>query len=139
MCRNVIKMQKSILPKFEISIFENFGFRKITKWAHQHLEKYKICTSKPEIRLRFWIWLSGKWFRNFENRFLQFLSNIISRPSNLKSATSKTPKSSFSLQNSYFRWKFFFDQNLDFVLGYRVDWQPRSRLKRLWTILNSNF
>ena len=30
---------------------------------------------------------------------------------------SKTPKSSFSLQNSYFCFKFFFDQNLDFVLG----------------------
>ena len=30
---------------------------------------------------------------------------------------SKTPKSSFSLQNLNFRFKFFFDQNLDFVLG----------------------
>jgi len=30
---------------------------------------------------------------------------------------SKTPKSSFSIQNSYFRSKFFFDQNLDFALG----------------------
>ena len=30
---------------------------------------------------------------------------------------SKTPKSWFSLQNSYFRLNFFFDQNLDFVLG----------------------
>ena len=30
---------------------------------------------------------------------------------------SKTPKSTFSLQNSYFRSKFFFYQNLDFVLG----------------------
>ena len=31
---------------------------------------------------------------------------------------SKTPKSSFSLQNFNFRYKFFFDQNLDFVLGF---------------------
>ena len=31
---------------------------------------------------------------------------------------SKTPKSSFSLQNSSFRFQFFFDQNLDFVLGF---------------------
>ena len=30
---------------------------------------------------------------------------------------SKKPKSSFSIQNSYFRFKFFFDQNLDFALG----------------------
>ena len=30
---------------------------------------------------------------------------------------SKTHKSSFSLQNYFFRFKFFFDQNLDFVLG----------------------
>ena len=30
---------------------------------------------------------------------------------------SKTTKSTFSLQNSDFRFKFFFDQNLDFVLG----------------------
>ena len=30
---------------------------------------------------------------------------------------SKTPKSTFSLQNTYFRVKFFFYQNLDFVLG----------------------
>ena len=30
---------------------------------------------------------------------------------------SKTPISSFSLQNSNFRFKFFFDQNIDFVLG----------------------
>ena len=30
---------------------------------------------------------------------------------------SKTPKSTFSLQNSNFRLTFFFDQNLDFVLG----------------------
>ena len=29
----------------------------------------------------------------------------------------ETPKSSFALQNSDFRVKFFFDQNLDFVLG----------------------
>ena len=35
----------------------------------------------------------------------------------MTSATSKTPKSTFSLQNTYFRFKFFFDQNLDFVLG----------------------
>ena len=30
---------------------------------------------------------------------------------------SKTPKYSFSLQKFYFLFKFFFDQNLDFVLG----------------------
>ena len=30
---------------------------------------------------------------------------------------SKTPKSTFSLQNFNFRFNFFFDQNLDFVLG----------------------
>ena len=35
----------------------------------------------------------------------------------MKSATSKTPKSTFSFQNSQFRFNFFFDQNLDFVLG----------------------
>ena len=35
----------------------------------------------------------------------------------MKSVMSKTAISSFSLQNSYFRFKFFFDQNLDFVLG----------------------
>ena len=33
---------------------------------------------------------------------------------------SKTPKSTFSLQNFHFRFKFFFDQNLDFVLGRRA-------------------
>ena len=30
---------------------------------------------------------------------------------------SKTPKSTFSFQNYNFRFKFFFDQNRDFVLG----------------------
>jgi len=34
---------------------------------------------------------------------------------------SKTPKSTFSLQNSHFRFEFFFDQNLDFVLGAPSD------------------
>jgi len=36
---------------------------------------------------------------------------------------SKTPKSTFSFQNSHFRFKFFFDQNLDFVLGYDAPMQ----------------
>ena len=30
---------------------------------------------------------------------------------------SETPKSTFSFQNSHFRFQFFFDQHLDFVLG----------------------
>ena len=33
-------------------------------------------------------------------------------------SASKTPKYRFSLQNYHFRFKFFFDQNLDFVLGF---------------------
>ena len=90
-------------PKF--SFLKNLGFRKVRN------RDLKICnsfcfsffgTSKPKIRFRFWI--LGPWirFRKFENRFLQFLSNLISRHQNLKSATSKTPKSWFSLQNSNF-------------------------------------
>ena len=52
-----------------------------------------------------------------QNRFFLFLSNLASRPKNLKSAMPKTPKPTFSFQNSDFRFKFFFYQNLDFVLG----------------------
>ena len=115
--RDGMKMQTSTLPKFEISIFEEFGFGKSEKSAHQNLEKCKIGTSKFEIRLRIWQLGSRNPFSKIQNRFLQFLSNLVPRPKNLKSPTSKTTKSSFSLQNSYFRLNFFFDQNLDFVLG----------------------
>jgi len=80
-------------------------------------EKYEIGTSKSEIRCEFDIWDLEIHFQKDQNQFLQFLSNLVPRPKNLKSAMSKTPKSSFPLQNSHFRFKFFFDQNLDFVLG----------------------
>ena len=125
-----MKMQISTLPKFGISIFGKLGFEKNEKSGHQNLKfvwilgmeiypkNWKICTSKPQIRFRFWILGQEIWFSKFENRFLRFLSNLNSRPSNLKSATSKTPKSWFSHTNSYFRSKFVFDQNLDFVLGW---------------------
>ena len=111
-----MKMQNSTLPKFEISIFEKFGFEKIRNrdietWNSVSILKsgdrnstqnWKICTSKPEIWLRFWILGIEIWFRNFENRFFQFLSNFNSSPRNSKSPSSKNPKSTFSLQNSNF-------------------------------------
>ena len=48
----------------------------------------------------------------------------------------KTPTSSFSLQNSNFRFKFFFDQNLDFVLGYGLDsyYESENRAERAWFV-----
>ena len=137
---NLMKMQNSILPKFEISFFEKLGFGKlrnrdtktwnlisiwsfwdrnsksIPKTKNLGFKKWEIGTSKSEIRFWFWIFGPGNWFWKFENHFLPFLSNFDLGPQNLKSATSKTPKSWFSLQNLYFRCKFFFDQNLDFVL-----------------------
>ena len=56
---------------------------------------------------------------------------------------SKTPKSSFSLQNSYFRIKFFFDQNLDFVLGPHwcpghFGWGSQGRAESVCFGLNGN-
>ena len=41
----------------------------------------------------------------------------------MKSPSSKTPISTFSLQNSNFRFKCFFDQNPDFVLGYKLQYE----------------
>ena len=113
-----MKMQIPTLPKFGISAFGNLWCGKMRKSLLTASKKCKIGISKFEIRFRFWILLSGNWFLKFENRFHQFLSNIISRPQNSNSARSKTPKSTFSHQNSHFRFKFFFDQNLDFVLGH---------------------
>ena len=90
--RNGMKMQNSIMPKFEISIFGKFGFAKNQKSPLQNLK----------FRCRFWILGIEIWFRNFENRFFQFLSNFDLGPKNLKSPSSKTPKSTFSLKNSNF-------------------------------------
>ena len=112
-----MKMQNSILPNFEISIFEKLGFGKMRNW---HLTLLKKLQNR---HLKTWNWIAilnfgaGNLIFKIQNRFLQFLSNLVSGPKNLKSAMSKTPKSTFSLQNSHFRFKFFFDQNLDFVLG----------------------
>ena len=99
-------------------------------------QKFKILVSKNEksgpqnlnFDFGFSILVPEIWFSKFQNRFPSFLANLVSRPKNLKSAMSKTPNASFSLPNSYFRFKFFFDQNtiaktnmsnqnLDFVLG----------------------
>ena len=48
------------------------------------------------------------WARKLQNRFLQFLSNLISRAQNSNSAMLNTSKSSFSTQS------------FDFVLGWRI-------------------
>ena len=128
--QNWIQIQKPTLPKFEISIFKlfsKFGFQKNTKSAHQNLGKCKIGTSKPEIRFRFCILVPENLFLKLENRFLQFLSNIISRPQSPNSAMSKTLKSTLFFASKF---KFFFGQNLDFALnevsaGFWTSWQPQ--------------
>ena len=146
-----MKMQNSTLPKFGISIFDKFGFGKMknrdTKiwnsisilnfWDRKSKSIPKIWKSAPQIRFRFLILGLEIRFSKFQNRFLQFLSNLNLRPSNLKSATSKTPKSTFSLQNSYFRFKFFFDQSFDFVLGIHFsvgDFHSNSLRNQLQTL-----
>ena len=97
--------------------FKIIGFRENEKLAPQNFEKMQ------NRHLKIWNWITIWNFRlknqisKIQNRFLKFLINLASRPKNLKSAMSKTPKPSFSFQNSYFPFKFFFDQNLDFVLG----------------------
>ena len=92
--------------------FKKIGFRENEKskiktkifdfWRIRVPEKYKICTSKLEIRFRFWILVPENWFLKFQNCFLQFLSNLISRTQNSNSAMSKTHKSTFSHQHSNF-------------------------------------
>ena len=56
---------------------------------------WKIRMWKPEIRFRFGFFGPGNWFWKFKNHFLQFLSNFDLGPKNLKSPSSKTPKSFF--------------------------------------------
>ena len=61
--RNEMKIQKPILPKFEISISEKFSFEKMRNWDIKtkiltfkefgFAKSQKIGTSKPKIRLRF--------------------------------------------------------------------------------------
>ena len=103
-------MQNSTLPKFEISIFGKFGFPKTRKPAHENIEKYKIGTSNSISIL------------NFEAGNLIFK---IPKSSSLISLESQfeTIKFEFSdLKNPEIlifasKLNFFFDQNLDFVLG----------------------
>ena len=103
-----------ILPKFEISIFQKFRFEK----CHP---KSKFHTPKPWFRFRIWDLASWNPFSKIQNRFLHFLSNLVSRPKNLKSPSSKTPKYWFSLQHSHFRFKYFFYRN------------PKFRIRSTWT------
>ena len=123
-------MQKPTLPKFEISIFDKFGFGKMRNW---HLTLLKKLQNR-HLKTLNWIAIlnfgAGNLIFKIQNRFLQFLSNLVSGPKNFKSAMPKTSKSSFSLQNSYFRFKFFFDQNLDFVLG-NLSREAESRTARV--------
>ena len=119
-----------------ICSFWDGNSKSIPKIQNSGFNKWEIGTSKREIWFRFWILMPQIWFSKFQNRFLQFLSNFDLGPKNLKSAMSKTPKSSFSLQNSYFRFKFFFDQNLDFVLGrneYQGAWSSLQRRQARWS------
>ena len=118
--QNLMKMQKSTLPKFQISILGKFGFQKNTKSASHNFKKIRNRHLKTWNWIAIWNFRFKNQFSKIQNRFLQSLSNLASRPKNLKSAMSKTPKSTFSLQNSHIHFKFFFDQNLDFVLGYYV-------------------
>ena len=115
--------------RFRFSILGDRNSKSIPKIQNFGFKKWEIGTSKSEIRFWFWIFGPGNWFWKFESRFLSFLSHFDLGPQNLKSATSKNPKSWFSLLNSYFRLKFFFDQNLDFVLGTMLSWPalPNSR------------
>ena len=53
--QNHIKMQNSILPKFELSILGKFDFQKNAKSAPHNFKKYEIGTSKPSIGSRFGI------------------------------------------------------------------------------------
>ena len=103
--QNGMKMQAPTPPKFEISVkFSKMRF----------LKNYEVGTSKPEIGSGFSIFEIKIWFSKLENRFLQFLLNLISRPQNSNSPSSKNPKSTFFTPKFKF---YFFSQNLDFVLG----------------------
>ena len=121
-----MKMQKSTLPKFDISIFENFDFEKIrsrnSKW-------------------KFWL-LKNLGSRKIRNRYLKTWNSISISNFGTMNSISKTsqsislipfefrfeiPKFEFSdVENPKIlifasKFKFFFDQNLDFVLGKEDD------------------
>ena len=98
--------------KTQILVFKEFGVLKDKKSAPQG--------PKPEIWFRFWIFGPENWFSKILNQFFLFLSILISRPKNLKSAMSKTPTSTFSLQNSNFRFKFFFYRNPKFRIRFAL-------------------
>ena len=115
--------------------FWNFGFWKI--WIR---EKSKIAPSKPEIELRFWILgieiqNPSQKLKNLQLKTWNSITILIFRAQNLISKISKsislvplefrfeTPKFEIAnIENPQIlifasKFKFFFDQNLDFVLG----------------------
>ena len=121
--RNWMKMQKSTLPKFEISFFEKLGFGKM----RNRDIKTKILTFKefgfPKNEK------SGHQNSKLDYDFDFLAQNSISKIS--KSASLfriefrfETPKFEFAVVENHkilifaSNFKFFFDQNLDFVLGY---------------------
>jgi len=132
-----MKIQKSILPKFEISNFGKIGLREIAKSGHKNL--------KFDFDFEFWEWkfkIYPKklkfWFQKMRNRDLKTPNSVSILNFRAGNLIFKIPKS-FSLISfeSEFgtikfeisdvenpkslifvsKFKFFFSQNLDFVLG----------------------
>ena len=75
--QNDVKIQNSILPKFEISIFQKLGFRKMKNWdtktkisIFKEFGKVRNRTSKPKIRFNDFD-IPGPRF-NFENFKIDF-------------------------------------------------------------------
>ena len=89
------KIWTRALPKFENSIFPKLRLENC-------LQKAKF--GAPKLWFRHWIQDFG--FQNhlskIQNRSFLFRSNLISRPKNLKSASLKTPKSTFRFEIQFF-------------------------------------
>ena len=109
-------MQNSTLPKFEISVFEKLGFGKIRNWQLTTSKNTNSAPQNLKLDCDMEFSIQKSIFENLKS-ISPIPSNLVSRPKNLISAMSQTPKSTFSFQKYHFRLKFFFDQNLDFVLG----------------------
>ena len=144
MNQNQMKMQTPTLPKFETSIFEKLGFGKIrnrdTKTKILTCKEFRFAKNKK----------SASQNSKFDHDFDFLGQNLISKISKSISLISlefrfETPKFEFSdVENHRIyifasKFKFFFCQNLDFVLGRltpiwrspslpRTYWQPRSPL-----------
>ena len=116
-------MQKLTLPKIEISIFEKLGFGKMrNRDTKTKILIFKVNLDLGKVRNRH---LKSK----IRLRFFLLAKNLISKTSKSISLISlefrfQTPKFEIAVVENpkilifASKFKFFFDQNLDFVLGY---------------------